>query len=551
VKTVSIRWYLVMLAGVVAIPMMLFIVLLITQLNQNEQRSLDRRTARVASSVSSAVYLILKDMDSTLDLVASAPELETDDLKGFHYRTQLALKDSGKFVILVDSTGQQLLNTRVPFGEPLGRTSDMASLTQALSSGETVISDVFLGRTSGEWVFNLTKPVKRTDSTAARALIITKNAAELTEALASPDIPQGWNLAIVDRTGALVAGRGDIDVETGAVPDLPAGISELNYYGTATDSSSNTLMGYARIPMSGWYSATWGSIDTAKSSILANWQMLLAGGAILLILFTAVSVYAADRLRKAVTRLARMARSMGEGEIVSPERSRIREIDVVARAMSDASFDRSEAEEQLSTVLGELAHRSKNLLAVLTSMIRQTARHSDSVQTMATALEARIKALDTSIDLLTRNASGSVSLRELVETQTATFAHSPESIRINGVDIRIKADAAQQLGMALHELSTNAVKHGALSTSAGKVTITWSIRDHETGKPQLFLLWTEADGPPTEQPDREGFGQTVIKKHTAAVFRGEVTLDYEATGLRWSLQAPLNQFVESREPKSE
>ncbi len=548
---ITIRSFILLMAAPVALPVLLFAILLVNQLDRREEIALETRTMRDVNSIASAVGLILSDMESTLDLVASAPDLETGNLEELHFRTQRSLRDTGKFVIVVDETGRQLLNTRVPYDQELGHTSDMESLRRALSSGETVISDVFFGQTSGRHVFNVIKPLPAFENSRARALIITRNAQELASAFGSQDLPSGWNIAVADTTGTLMAGSAGLGVGVGDPLDLSVEISQLDLRGISRDDESNVLLGYAKIPQSGWYAFIWGPIASAKSSIFANWQLLLAAGTLTLIILIAGSMYAAEELRAAVTRLAKMARSVGEGNVVSPVRSRIREIDMVAVSLSEASFDRSEAEEHSRVVMHEMAHRTKNLLAVLNSIIRQTARHSDSVEAMQTSLQQRVMALAASIDLLTRGELGRVSLRELVQTQRNTFTNASGSVEVTGEDVYLKPDAAQQLGMAFHELSTNAMKYGALSVPKGRVSISWRVTETPDGEPALWLQWQETGGPAVVEPERKGFGQTVIKQHAEAVFRGKVTMTYEEPGFCWTLLAPLKRLTDMAEDEGD
>ncbi len=543
-RNLSIRSLLVILAVTVALPIVVFVLLLLSQLNRSDEAVLERRTLREAGAISSAVGLILTDMDSTLDLVASAPELDSGDLRDFHYRTGRILNGSGKFVIVVDEGGNQMLNTRVPFGEPLGRTSDMELLGEAIRTGETVVSDVFFGQTSGRHVFNVVKPLPPSNASRARALIITKNADELAVAMRPQDLPEGWKAAVVDRQGTVLATTDTARAPVGAPVEIASRLAEPRFSGVSIDPDSNVLLGYSRVPASGWYALKWGPVGAARTSLLENWKSLLAGGSIMLVLVVSVSAFAAEKLSASITRLARMARAVGDGEAVSPIRSRITEIDFVAVALADASSKRSEAEQRANVVMRELAHRTKNLMAVLISVIRQTARHSDDVESMAKALGGRVMALGASVDLLTHGAIGRVSLRQLVETQMATFADSPGRMIIEGDDLELAGDVAQQLGMAFHELATNAAKYGALAQSGGQIRIQWSAHEtDEEGRLLLIIRWTEEGGPAVREPSRKGFGQIVIKDHLEAVTRGTVTLAYEPCGLVWSLSAPLDMMT--------
>jgi two-component sensor histidine kinase len=546
-RSFSLRSALIAIAALVAVPVAAFAAVLINQLNTSDQAALERQTRREVVAISSAVALILNDMMSTLDLVASAPDLETGELRELHHRTSLILAGSGKFVIVVDKGGRQLLNTRVPFDEARGTTSDMESFNTALETGLTVVSNVFFGRTSENFVFNVVKPLPESQATSARGLIITKNASEVHEALGSNDLPEGWNVAVVDAKGVIVAAFGNADLVPGSALDIFPLLPGRETSGLVRDVESGTLYGYAKVSTSGWSAVKWGPIRSARPSLLQNWLFLLTSGAVLLALLIAISLFAAEALSSSISRLANMAKHVGDGEVASPSRSRIREIDDVAIALSNASFERSEAEQRATIVMGELTHRTKNLMAVLLSMIRQTARHQTDPETMANILGNRVMALGASLDLLTRNAVGRASLRELVSRQLETFSVGLGKVVIEGDPLDISGDFAQQLGMALHEMATNATKYGALSQRDGQVKISWSVDPAEDPESATFTLtWKETDGPPVLPPKSTGFGQVILKDHMQSVTKGTVQADYHPAGFEWTLRTPLSNIIPAR-----
>ncbi|MHA7773640.1 HWE histidine kinase domain-containing protein [Roseibium sp. M-1] len=543
-RSFSLRSALIAIAVALAVPVAVFVAVLINQLNTSDQAALERQTHREVNAISATVALILNDMMSTLDLVASAPDLETGELREVHYRTSLILAGAGKFVIVVDEDGRQLLNTRVPFEEASGTTSDMDSFRTALETGLTVVSNVFFGRTSEKFVFNVVKPLPVSQATNARGVIITKNASEIDEALGSQDIPEGWNVAVVDAQGVIVAAFGNPDLVPGSPLGVVSKIPKNEISGVFRDEDSGDLFGFAKVSTSGWAALKWGPMQSVRPSLLQNWLFLLTSGAVLLALLIAVSLFVAEALSSAISKLANMAAHVGNGEVVSPSRSPIREIDAVAIALSNASFERSEAEQRTRVVMGELAHRTKNLMAVLLSMIRQTARHQTDTEAMATVLGNRVMALGASLDLLTRDAVGRVSLRELVSRQLETFSVGLGNVAIEGDPIDISGDFAQQLGMALHEMATNATKYGALSRREGRISISWNTeRPDDAETAVLKLNWKETGGPPVSPPQSTGFGQVILKDHIQSVTKGTVQVDYHPTGFEWTLCAPLSSVV--------
>jgi two-component sensor histidine kinase len=151
--------------------------------------------------------------------------------------------------------------------------------------------------------------------------------------------------------------------------------------------------------------------------------------------------------------------------------------------------------------------------------------------------------LGKSIEALAREQWAGVSIRRLVEIQMSTFGEAAERVELQGDDFVLKAEAVQNLGLVLHELATNSVKYGALSAQRGTVRVAWRILDDrgEDG-PILRLTWQERGGPPVREPAQTGFGTTIIKRHAAASFAGEVEVNFLPQGLQWTLTAPWSAF---------
>ena len=132
-------------------------------------------------------------------------------------------------------------------------------------------------------------------------------------------------------------------------------------------------------------------------------------------------------------------------------------------------------------------------------------------------------------------------MEDLARAQLAHLADLVRSrIEVLGPKLRLNAAAAQAIGLALHELATNAGKYGALSMDSGHVNVCW-----RTDRGTLIMSWTERDGPPVSPPQRRGFGNTVIVSMAKATVGGEVQLDYAPSGLVWRLTCPAANALES------
>jgi chemotaxis methyl-accepting protein methylase/two-component sensor histidine kinase len=201
------------------------------------------------------------------------------------------------------------------------------------------------------------------------------------------------------------------------------------------------------------------------------------------------------------------------------------------------------AEEHGKLLLGEVNHRSKNLLAVVQAIAQQTAKHADPA-TFVKRLTDRIDGLTTSQDLLVQNNWQGVEISHLVEGQLAHFKDLiGVRILLMGPPARLTPAAAQGIGMALHELATNASKYGSLSNKVGRVHISWQVADVPT--PIFTMRWLEEGGPKVEPPSRRGFGQIVIGRMAESAVDGTVEVEYRETGLSWKLSAPVTGTIES------
>jgi PAS domain S-box-containing protein len=200
--------------------------------------------------------------------------------------------------------------------------------------------------------------------------------------------------------------------------------------------------------------------------------------------------------------------------------------------------ERKEREEKEHLLMREINHRAKNMLSVVASIAQQTA--SRNPDDFVARFAERIQALSANQDLLVRSEWKGVEIADLVRAQLAVFADLVGSrIAVQGPRLRLNPASAQAIGLALHELATNAGKYGALSTTSGCVDICWRL-DGDI----LAMSWTEREGPPVSAPDRRGFGTTVMKAMAERSVDGKVDLDYARSGVNWRLTCPAANALE-------
>jgi PAS domain S-box-containing protein len=211
--------------------------------------------------------------------------------------------------------------------------------------------------------------------------------------------------------------------------------------------------------------------------------------------------------------------------------------------------ERKRYEEHIGLLLKEVNHRAKNMLALVQAIARQTvaADPKDFVERFG----ERVRALAASQDLLVKAEWKGVDLHALIRSQLAHFSDLIGArIHLDGPALFISATAAQNIGMALHELATNAGKYGALSSAAGRVDIDWRLESAENGEERFQLSWRESGGRPVTKPERSGFGTIVISSMVKMSLDADIDLDFAPSGLIWRLRCSSDRVLEAAPPES-
>jgi len=224
----------------------------------------------------------------------------------------------------------------------------------------------------------------------------------------------------------------------------------------------------------------------------------------------------------------------------------VRYLDLLARQAADL-IERKQAEESLrdserhaQTLLAELQHRVRNTLAVVRSIARRTAENTASADDMLGHFQGRLDAFSRVQAALTRSPGSKISLATLIDDELIAHAtRDGEHVSVKGPDVQLEPRIAERLSLAIHELATNAVKHGALTNGNGRVEVRWSSRQLN-GSAELLLSWKEtgvqlSDG----EPQREGFGMELLRRSLPYDLQAETAVDFAPTGLQFELRIPL------------
>jgi PAS domain S-box-containing protein len=200
--------------------------------------------------------------------------------------------------------------------------------------------------------------------------------------------------------------------------------------------------------------------------------------------------------------------------------------------------ERKRAEAEQATLVRELHHRVKNTLATVQAIMGSTARTSATIDDFKTALNGRIGSLART-HLLLSDEGGSVAFGDILRKELAAFDDGRDGrIRLNGPDVDLPPHLAVMLGMAVHELTTNAARHGALSVHGGNVDVAWTV-SRDAGRCTLAIDWVESDGPKVTGPERRGFGSRLLEAVLPGQIQAHTRIDYPADGVRVYCAVPL------------
>lgn len=194
-------------------------------------------------------------------------------------------------------------------------------------------------------------------------------------------------------------------------------------------------------------------------------------------------------------------------------------------------------EKGLQLIIDELRHRTKNLISVVLAISRQTSYVTCDLESFQTEFSQRLNGLSRSMDLLVEGGGQGAAVSDLVRNQLEPFGNLDGTrISATGPELFLTRDATQNIGLALHELATNAMKYGALSLTQGSVTVAWQLVPGALGSTCFRLTWREQDGPEVRPPEHAGFGQIVLQRMAGAALGGSVTHEFLPGGVVWTLE---------------
>lgn len=528
--------YLFVLALVALVPAFIFSAVLLQRNNEAQERVVETLITGTARSIVQSVDREINANITTLKVLSTNPALLSGDLEAFHRQVTDALAGTGSFIFVLDDEMFTVMTSRRNYvAGRQGRSSDPETGLRAMASDVPIAANMVKGVISQEFVVNVLLAVR---GTAAGDVVLgfNRSASQLAPVLLANRLPDGWNVALVDGHGQVIAASPGAGT-TGDVFGLSdvSGMSSTTEWRELDVSGQPSLVVAQRSLLSDWTVVGWASRDVVTRPLADAFWSLLAGGVLLAALVVLVVYWVSLAIGRSVHGLEADAKRLGAGQPVEGRNFPIAEIETVSNALGDASRRRQAAETEVRFLMRELAHRSKNQMTVIAAMAKQTARGAETVPEFVSNFEKRIFGLARSTDLLLAHGVAGVDLKELLVSQIDPFCPVDGArVVVEGPAMRLNAQAAQILGMAAHELATNAVKYGAFAREGGRLNVSWA-REGEA----VTFVWREIGAVPGSATPRRGFGTTVLENMVGRSLGAEVKRESHLDGIEWRFSIPV------------
>ncbi|MEC5291627.1 HWE histidine kinase domain-containing protein [Aurantimonas sp. C2-6-R+9] len=527
--------HLVLFALIVLIPALLFSAFLVLQFSEQQREIAAAQVNDTAEIVSNAVDRDIYGMITSGKVLASSPSLVNGQLAGFHERTVAALRTTETNAELIDPALGVVVSTLEPYPPAPRKSEYTKTIEQVFKTRRPLVSGVFFGARADRFMFHVAVPVMR-DQTVTYVLVINKAADALDAVIANRNLPREWSAIIKDAEGrrvfAAVTSEGRMEAQQGISYDNPSIMETLGA------RMSNDLIEASTVSsLSNWTTTVAVPNAVIVRPALRSWILLMSAGILLLLFSIMLGIIFGRRIAAPILQLSQQAEAIGKGEPAMPFATDIAEIGAVSKVLAQASRERREAEEQNRFLMREMTHRAKNQYALIAAIARRAAKESANTKQFLDTLSEALSSLARSADLLAGSGWESAMLADLVDSQLKAFGAGGEQIELDGPAIRLNSTAAQTIGLALHELATNAAKYGSLSVADGTVKISWSIAE------KFELIWREIGGPTVVEPKHAGFGTLITQKMTSRGLGGAVEMNYAPAGVVWKLVAPKDAVI--------
>jgi two-component sensor histidine kinase len=541
-KEWSIRLHLFAFAAAILVPLILLGTFFATEFAERERERYQEIAKGLAADIAADVDRELDSTVAALQALSTSPALRNGDLTAFDQQARETLRFRGSDIAVRDQTGQQIINTHASWGTPLPVSSHpvLRKTDQlALEAQRPIVSDLYQGAVAKTLYVLVDVPVTIRGE-AKYVLNIALAPERIRKILAESNIPSDWIVSVVDGNNRIIARSRDHERMLGV--DTRRSFPAATGDGAALWRGSNVegvpvLAASERSHLSAWR-VTASVPLTVLDAPLRRSLLVIAGlGGLGLALSLVLALLYGRSLARGLRDLCLSAQALGHGEQIAATATSVREVNQISQAMSQASADLHEkalaqetAARRQELLIHELNHRVKNTLATVQSLAWQVARPGVPPQTAQQRFQERLLALSRTHKLLNETLWEGACLRDILEAEFRPYMVAASRVRLSGPDVHLPATQTVVLGMAFHELTTNAVKYGALSSDAGHVQVDWRV-EGENRTATLILDWCEMGGPAVEGQPKPGFGSRLLRQTITQELEGALTVRFEPDGV--------------------
>lgn len=539
----SIRQLLAVGGGAALLPAVLLGAYATFDLVSRDHNAQRERLIQTARSLTTSVDHEIEALARKAVLLAGSRLARSGNLTAFGELLRDAFEATGHSFFVIDRANKPYLSFGNGSDGKFEQIRLSKSAARAFDSARPTVTKMISSR-GGTSAPVVLAPI-RVGVEAPYVLALVPEPGHFARVLKDVPMPKGWVAAIDDPDNRIIARSEMAERFVGSQARLrtPHGGSDIAEF---TDLEGRpSVMAYHVSPHTNFRAVVWApeSVFYQSTTALTAW---LTGLAALTMLLTMAAAYLLGALLSApIQQIASTAHLLGSGQNVVHRRTIMREVNLAEAAMEQASMTIATRQRELLTetersrfLTRELAHRVKNLLAVVSAIARQTSRSQSSTQGFAEQFQVRLGGLSRSVDLLVQSDWKGAALRDLLHKQLEPFG-AADRFKVRGPDLRLTPSATEHLGLAFHELATNAAKHGAWLSETGQVEITFSLEGDV-----FTMTWNENGGPPVDEPTTSGFGRTVTENVIGQALNGSATVSYNRSGLKWVLRAPASVVVE-------
>jgi PAS domain S-box-containing protein len=668
----TIRQCLMAFGAALVLPGLVFAAILLWRYASAERGRYEEEALGTAQRIMAAADRELVGIQAAAQALATSSSLLEGNFEAFQRQAEMTLqswaqrKPNDYAIVVRDVTGQQVANTRLPWGSPLPKGANLPIDQQVIATKRPVIQDLFTGATAGRPIISIRVPVLK-DGSVTHVLSMAVEPRRIAEILLAQNLPASWVATVIDRADRVVArSRQHEAFVSKPAPDefLRAARGADGIWEGHNLEGTEVLGAYARSGVSGWMTFVGVPAEIVQAPLHRSLWTLLGLGAALILLSLLLARAFARRIAAPVQGLVNLAHDLARGEPVAAPSTGLAEIDRGGGALASASQDlrereaalrasearlwatqnnaavgiaevdrdgrfvsvnearckltghsreeliglhfghatdseilekdldlfrrqvageldtyttdskfqrkdgsrgwarvtstavrdaagaflyavrvvediteRRQADKRQKLLIDELNHRVKNTLATVQSLAWQAARPGVPPQVAQERFQERLLALSRTHNLLNETHWEGASLRTILETELGPYATAGR-VRLDGPEVHLDARPAVVLGMAVHELTTNAVKHGALAVASGRVQVDWKI-DDRGGEAVLAIDWCELGGPALAAQPSPGFGSRLLRQTITRELAGQLDIRFEREGVCCTIAVPL------------